>query len=101
MCKSSAARRLTEAITIKKEGKILILVKTRGKDFAIRASSQVALISELTLLPLNIGLGVSFQALIIVLRTRLGDDPQFRGSIRIAPRITSERFGSILTSSHP
>ena len=39
MCKSFAARRSTEAITIKKEDKILTLVKIYGKDFAVRASS--------------------------------------------------------------
>ena len=69
MCKSSAARRLTEVIIIKKEGKILTLAKVYKKDFVARVSFQIALISELTLLSLNIGLGVSFQTLIITLRT--------------------------------
>jgi hypothetical protein len=32
---------------------------------------------------------------------RLGDDPQFRGSIRIAPRDRIGSIRSILTGSHP
>jgi len=38
MCKSSAARRLTEVIIIRKDGKILIFAKVCGKDFVVRAS---------------------------------------------------------------
>jgi len=38
MCRLFAARRSTEAISIKKEGKILIFVRACERDLAVRAS---------------------------------------------------------------